>query len=108
MTISDFFAQVSELISTKTDLFWVAVTSAIVSASVSYVLKKRETRHQAEVSYEYEQRKKLREVIGRYHGRLLSAANSMNHRLWNLYTNCEKDWLNPHGQYNESGYYFLS
>ena len=64
------------LLSTNTDLLWAAVVSAIVSAGVSYWFKRRETVHKAKVEYEYEQRKSLRQLIGRHHGRMLNAANS--------------------------------
>lgn len=98
-----------ELLTSKTELLWAAVVSAIVSAGVSYWFKRRETRHTAEVAYEYEQRKKLRELIGRHHGRLLNAANSMNSRLWNLYANHDKGWLDMDGDYaNSKSYYFRS
>src|SRR3989442_12610033 len=108
MATTDVLALLSELAITQKDLLWAAVVSAIVSAAVSYWFKRGETRHKAEVDYEYEQRKKLREVIGRYHGRLLSAANSMSYRLWNLYSNHDKGWLKVQGAYATSGYYFLS
>ncbi len=98
----------SDLFSAKTDLLWAALVSAVVSAAVSYFFRKREARHRLEVEYEYEQRKKLRDLIGRYHGRLLHAANSLNYRFWNLYTNSEAGWLDVAGRYNEAGYYFVS
>lgn len=100
---------VGDLFATNTDLLWAAIVSAVVSAGVSYWFKRRETRHTAEVEYEYEQRKKLRELIGHHHGRLLNAANSMNYRMWNLYANHDKGWLDADGDYaNPSFYYFRS
>jgi len=97
------------LLSTNTDLLWAALVSAVVSTGVSYWFKRRETVYKAKVEYEYEQRKKLRQLIGRYHGRLLNAANSMNYRLWNLYKNWEKGWLDVDGDYaNIELYYFRS
>ena len=99
----------SDLLATKTDLLWVTLVSAVVSAGVSYLFKRSETRHTADVSYEYEQRKELRKLIGRYHGRLLNAANSMNYRLWNFYANQEQGWLYVGGKYgNPDNYYFRS
>lgn len=97
------------ILSTNTDLLWAGLVSAIVSAAVSYWFKRRETVHKAKVEYEYEQRKQLRQLIGRYHGRLLNAANSMNYRLWNLYKNWKKGWLDANGDYtNADLYYFRS
>lgn len=97
------------LLTANKDLLWAGIVSAIIAAAVSYWFKRRETRHTAQVAYEYEQRKRLRELIGRYHGRLLNAANSMSHRMWNLYTNYDKGWLTVHGGYaNPDAYYFQS
>ncbi len=98
----------SDLLTTKTDLVWAVMVSALVSTGVSYWFKRRETRDTAEVEYEYQQRKKLRELIGRHHGRLLNAANSMNYRLWNLYENHQKGWLSTNGDFAKTGYYFRS
>ncbi len=102
------FEVLNNMSESKTDLLWAAIVSAIVSAGVSYFFKRRENRHKAEVEYEYEQRKRLRELIGRYHGRLLNAANSLNYRFWNLYSNEGKDWLKMDGAYQNAGYYFAS
>lgn len=96
-----------DLLKSNTDIFGVAAVSAIVSAAVSYLFKRRETRHAAEVEYEYEQRKKLIELIGRHHGRLLNAANSMNFRMWNLYTNHDKNWLDANGNYADPAFYYF-
>ena len=41
-------------------------------------------RHHLRTEHEYGERKKLRSLIGGYHGRVLEAAESVNHRLWNL------------------------
>jgi hypothetical protein len=95
------------LLSAPTSVLWTAIISAGISALISYFFKRGETRYSAEVAYEYEQRKKSRELIGRYHGRLLNAANSMNYRLWNLYANHEKGWLKVNGNYSDpESYYF--
>jgi hypothetical protein len=97
----------SELAS-KHSVLLASLISVIVSAAVSYLFKRCETRHNAEVEYEYEQRKKLHELTGRYHGRLLNAANSLNYRLWNLYSNHQNEWLKVDGRYEQGGYYFSS
>lgn len=92
----------------KTDLLLAAVVSAIVSAGISYWFKRREIRHSAKVEYEYEERKRIRELIGHHHGRLLNAANSMNYRMWNLYANYDRKWLVVDGDFANSEYYFQS
>ena len=96
----------SGVLSIKTDFLWATLVSAVVSAAVSYYFRRREARHKLAVEYEYEQRKKLRDLIGRYHGRLLQVCNSLNYRFWNLYANA--GWLNSDGDYKHPGYYLLS
>jgi hypothetical protein len=98
---------VGGILSIKTNLLWATLVSAVVSAAVSYYFRRREARHKLAVEYEYEQRKKLRDLIGRYHGRLLQACNSLNHRFWNLYANADAGWLDS-GDYRHPGYYLLS
>jgi hypothetical protein len=39
---------------------------------------------------------------------LLQASNSLNYRLWNLYSNAGAGWLNADGDYKHAGYYLLS
>lgn len=99
---------IGRLLLAPTNILWTAIISAIVSAGISYFVKKRETRDKLGAEYEYEQRKKLRELIGKYHGRLLNACVSLNHRLWNLYNNEGHRWLCMKGQYDNPGYYFTS
>lgn len=96
----------SQLLQADTNLLWAAIVSAIVSAVVTYMLKRREIRFNLSAEYEYEQRKKLRNLIGNYHGRILQAANRLNQRFWNLYTYVGKGWLNVNGDYSNAGYYF--
>jgi len=96
------------LLTAPTNILWAAAVSAGISAAITYLFKRSETRHKLEVEYEYEQRKRLRELIGRYHGRLLNASTNLNHRLWNLYTHHDKRWLDVNGVYQGAGYYFVS
>lgn len=96
----------TQLLQTNTNLLWAAIVAAVVSAVVSYIFKRREIRFNLSVEYEYEQRKKLRTLIGYYHGRVLQAANRLNQRFGNLYTYVEKGWLNVDGDYVDAGYYF--
>jgi hypothetical protein len=96
----------SQLLQANADLLWTAIISAIVSASVSYLFKRREIRFNLSAEYEHEQRKKLRNLMGSYHGRVLQAANRLNQRFWNLYTYVGRGWLNVNGNYSNAGYYF--
>jgi hypothetical protein len=99
---------VGDFLLSKTDVLWAVLVSAIVSAAVSYFFRRREARHKLAVEYEYEQRKKLRDLIGRYHGRVLQACNSLSYRFWNLYENSEVDWLERNKNFPHHGYYLLS
>jgi hypothetical protein len=101
-------AMLSQLASEKTGLLWTTLISALVSAAISYSFKRKEIRHKAKVEYEYEQRKKLHELTGKYHGRLIGAANALNYRLWNLYSNHEENWLVVNGNWRNPGYYFTT
>lgn len=87
------------------------VQAALISGAVSFVvaggtviaglftpigayLKDRfQLRDRLKTEYEHEQRKKLRGLIGSYHGRVLQAAEEMNYRLFNLYANEGEPWL---------------
>lgn len=77
----------------------------------SYLIAKLELRDKLRIEYEYEQRKKLRDLIGRYHGRVLQAAEDMNYRIFNLYSNECHGWLEVDTDYEKVGstrqkYYF--
>lgn len=74
----------------------------IVATPLRYAIDKRALRHKLSTEYEYEQRKKLRDLIGRYQGRVLEAATDLNYRIWNLYKNESAGWL------QEGGYYLTS
>jgi len=86
----------------------VTVAHSLFGAPVKYWLEKKALRNRLATEYEYQQRKNLRALIGRYQGRMLEAAETLNHRMWNLYANEHKGWLNVGGCYRESGYYHFS
>jgi hypothetical protein len=80
------------------------VTAAVVAAIVSVItlilgapLRMWVERHlqtfRLKSEYESEQRKELRSLIGRYHGRLVAAAESFHQRLRNLYVYEDRRWL---------------
>lgn len=87
----------------------VGFLSGIVGAYFKHFLGKSALRDRLETEYQYAERKKLRELIGRYHGRMLEAAERLDHRLWNLQENESKGWLNMNGEYGHpEAYYFTS
>jgi hypothetical protein len=82
--------------------------SSLFGTPLKYWLEKRALRNRLAVEYEYEQRKNLRELIVRHQGRLLESAVALNHRMWNLYKNQDKGWLDVHGEYDGRSYYHSS
>lgn len=103
----------TQLMTTETKYLLPAIVSVIVStvvsASIALFVKKYETRDKLNAEYTHDQRKKIRELTGKYHGRLLRAAVSLNHRIWNLYSNEANGWLNADGKYRTNcGYYIIS
>jgi hypothetical protein len=50
-------------------------------------------KYRLRTEYEYEQRKRLRDLIGHYHGGILNAADIFKTRVFNLYLNEERGWL---------------
>lgn len=95
-----------DLLTAPTNVLGAAVVSAIVTGGITVWTKRSENRHKVQVDYEYEQRRKLRALIGLYHGRFLQAAESLSHRMENLYTNYDKRWLDRGNEKN--GYYLSS
>ncbi len=103
MTPTSFLADV---LTAPTSVLGAAVVSAVVTGSITAWTKRSENRHKMAVDYEYEQRRKLRALIGLYHGRLLQAVESLSHRMENLYTNYDKRWLDRGN--DKAGYYLSS
>ena len=86
----------------------VALLTTVLASPLRYLVDRLAVRHRLRTEYEFEQRKKLRELIGKYHGRLLHAAERLNHRFWNLYQNEAMGWMHVGGQYGDlrESYYF--
>src|SRR6266516_5210666 len=86
----------------------VAFLTTILSTPVRYVLDKRALQHKLRTEYEYEQRRELRQLIGRYHGRLVDAADAWHNRMENLYKHESEGRLDVHGAYEQPDYYFTT
>ncbi len=65
-------------------------------------------RHKLELGHEFEERRKLLDLVGRFRGRLVEASDLYNYRLLNLYSNADKRWLDVRGDYSVLHYYFHS
>ena len=100
------------IIATITAPVAAALIAAVVSVATTLLTKLWLDRHahreQLQVDYEYEQRKALLGLIGRYHGRLLDRATSWHYRMANIYANVGRGWLDVSGQYSRPAYYFRS
>lgn len=77
-----------------------------MSGFVTILSKRFEHRHSAEVAYEFEQRKRIADKLGRYHGPLVSSAAELAVRLSNLEENHAKNWQKTNESFE--GYYFRS
>ncbi len=88
----------------------VGIIGGVIGTYLKHYFDKRFLRHRLETEYEYEERKKLRNLIGLYHGRILLAAEHLDHRLWNLKANESRGWLEVQGLYNQPSehYYFTT
>jgi hypothetical protein len=59
--------------------------------------------------HQFEQRKKIKNVLASYKGHLLTACENLNHRLWNFSNEKHMEWLKVNGDYhNKQNYYFQS
>ena len=62
-----------------------ALVTTLVATPLRYVVDRALLVQKSKTEYEYEARKDLRSLIGRYHGRVLDAAVDVHHRMDNLY-----------------------
>lgn len=90
------------------DLVWTVIVAGMVSGGISYFFRSKEMRKSAQIDYEYEQKKQLYALIGKYNGRLIGASARFSSRMWNLYENDEEDWIKVSGDFDRTGYYFES
>lgn len=106
--ISTWLSQFSPQAQTAIIAAIVGLFAGTVGPAIKHCLDRWSLRHRLSTEHEYAQRKELRSLIGRYHGRVLEAAESLNHRLWNLQENQDKGWLRIDGDLERAadGYYF--
>ena len=88
----------------------VGLLTGFVGPIVAHCLDRWALSHRLNTEYRHEEMKKLRQLIGEFHGRVLAVADRLNGRMWNLQRNEGKGWLNVNGKYNEprTYYYFTS
>src|SRR6185437_793847 len=101
------------------------ITAALIAAAVSFVtsiftlfttaintplkfwLDQKALKRKLSLEYEQGQRSHIRDLITRYRGMMLEAAESLDHRFWNLYKNDPDKWLDITDHF-EKPYYFRS
>jgi hypothetical protein len=71
----------------------VAVLTTILAAPLRVWVEQNLQSYKLRGEYEYEQRRELRKLIGRYHGRLVQAAEQLHYRLLNIYAHDPEPWL---------------
>jgi hypothetical protein len=73
--------------------FVTALLTTFAAPVIRYWLDNLRLKYRLRTEYEYEQRKRLRDLIGHYHGGILNAADIFKTRVFNLYLNEERGWL---------------
>jgi len=61
------------------------INGALVGTPLKYLLDRSMVGHRLRTEYRYEQRKELHNLIGRYHGRILTAADILKSPLYDFY-----------------------
>lgn len=84
-----------------------AIISAITSVLTIFILKpivdRKFLKFRLNQEHQYEQRKKIKEVLAKNKTHLLNSAEDLNHRLWNFTNNHNRNWHKVDGKYFESG-----
>ena len=83
------------------------VIESVLATPLRYWIDKRALRHRLETEYEFEERRKLRQLIGSYHGRMLEHGDDWSRRMKNIYERVEAGdlKLDAGGNYAELDYY---
>lgn len=84
----------------------IGALALVLSAPLQHLLSRRSLEHKLRSEYEFEQRKELRKLIGRYHGRLVEAADAWGHRMTNLYDHHDAGRMAASGGDGTVDYYF--
>lgn len=98
-------AIITAAVSLLTSFFTLIAT--VVNTPLKYWLDQRSVKSKLRLEYEQTQRSRIRDLIVRYKGLALEAAESLDHRFWNLYKNDPDGWLNVTAPY-KGAYYFRS
>jgi hypothetical protein len=83
-------------------------TSIVTTILIKPWIDHRFYQRKLNIEFQYEQRKKIKEVLAKYKVPLIKVCNEVNERYWNFQENYSKGWLNAEGNFDQSGYYFKS
>ena len=71
----------------------VAFVTTLLAAPVRLLVEQRLLSHRLRTEQEYEQRRELRNLIGRFHGPLVEGAERLHYRMLNIYEHDPDRWL---------------
>lgn len=89
-----------------------AITSIItllISSAIKSIIDKDFHKYKLKSDFEYEEKKKIKEQLSLNKMKLLNAAETLNHRLWNFTDNVNERWHKVDGNYKvKANTYFVS
>jgi len=89
--------------------FVTSILTLLVTNVVKNVYERKFHIFKLEKEYQYEQRKKLKDVLSVYKSHLINSFESFNHRLWNFSHNYIEPWMiKGEDFFNKRSYYFRS
>ena len=91
----------------------VAIIISLISLPFKHLLKRRLYDHKLRADYDNEQRRLLRTLRGQYSARFAELGERWSRRMFNLYENQAKGWLDVKGEYSrnetrDGEYYYRS
>lgn len=87
-----------------------AITSLVtilLTLCTKNAIEKKLLIYRLNAEYKFEQRKQIKNVLGKYKGRLLVACENLNYRLKNCHNEDHFDWLKVDGDFNNPGHYYF-
>lgn len=95
-----------------TDPRLIAIVTTIITLVFTSLIKKIFDKNflvfKLDTEHKYEERKKVKDTLSKNKVHLLNACEQLNHRLLNLNENHNKKWHHVDGDYQSTGYYFIS
>ncbi|WP_417286112.1 hypothetical protein [Cobetia marina] len=86
----------------------IVIISAFVSATITMLINYFKITYSASVIYRYEEKREIRKFVVRHHGYLVRYTSNMSYRLFNMYSNKNRCWLDVGKKYSSNNYYYNS